>query len=176
MANWKLGTPHYLNLVDQAIWEYKEVDRKTGRQKITKFPVPTLLNPDDSSDWSERTGDEGIVIVSDGEAPMRGAHIFIGDPTPDMLPLDDAARAITKKFEPVWGQGPIEGLPNSYADSILDNLQKEVMELRAAAAVSGGTTKIEGMDTLVQSLAAMMSQNQAILEKLVSAQAPARRS
>lgn len=175
MANWKLGTPHYLNLSDQASWEYKEVDRKTGRPKVVRFPVPTLLNPEDPGDWTERDGEEGICVVSDGNNPRGRAHIFSGPPTPDMVPLDDEARAITKKLEPVWGQGPIEGLPGSYADALFNDLQGQVAKLQASASAAA-PAKVEGMTELLGALAGMMKQNQEILDRITAPAPTSRRA
>src|ERR1700690_2128608 len=101
MARWRLAGPHYLN-VEGSTWEYKEVDRTTGKQKRTLFPVPQLLDPDNPGDWNHVRGkDDGEIIVADGRGEVNAKDIiFSGEPTPDMVPLDDDAKAITAKMAP----------------------------------------------------------------------------
>ena len=164
MARWRLAAPHYLN-VEGTKWEYSEVDRVTGRPKRTQFPVPTPLDPDNPGDWNYRYGaDSGEIIVSDGIGAEPKDIVFAGDPTPDMVALDDAARAKTEAMRPKW-KHPIESLTTSYADAMLKDLSEEVAQVRAAG---GGTAQVEGMTELLTGLAGMMKQNQDILSALVA--------
>src|ERR1017187_580847 len=75
MARWRLAAPHYLN-VEGTSWEYKEVDRTSGRQKRTIFPVPLHLDPDNPGDWNIVRGkDDGEIIVADRETPENPKDI-----------------------------------------------------------------------------------------------------
>ena len=164
MARWRLTASHYIN-VPGTEWEYKEVDRKTGKQKTRKFPVPQLLNPDDPSDWNYRHNqDEGeIIVCHDGKGEPRDI-VFLGDPTPDMIPLDAEAKELTAAMAPKWNR-PFEKIEgNSYADDILDDLTKQVADVRASQ-TTGGMPK--GLEELLTAMGAMMKQNQEIMTQLV---------
>lgn len=170
MARWRLAAAHYLNLVDPAIWEYKEVDRKTGRPKTRKFEVPTLLNPEDPADWNivhERNqfgvAEAGeIVVCYAGKGGDPRDIEFVGDPTPDMVPLDDEAKEISAKFAERWSH-PIESLSGTYGEALLDDLQAEAARVRAE---QNKPAQVEGMTELLTALSQMMQQNQEILATL----------
>lgn len=161
MARWRLTAPHYLQ-VPGTEWEYKEVDRITGKPVRRTFAVPTLIDPNQPGDWTHRNGDQGEVIVCQGNGDARDIK-FVGEPTPDMMPLDDEAKAISAKFAAKW-KHPIESLPNSYSEVVLDDLQKEVAKARAA---QSSPQKIEGVEEILAAMAAMMKQNQELIKTLV---------
>ena len=161
MARWRLAAPHYL-MVEGNVWEYKEVDRTTGRQKTTKFPVPTLLDPDQPTDWNYVYGrDSGEIIVADHESDNTKDIVFRGEPTPDMVPLDDEAKAISASLAHKW-KHPIESLTGTYADAMMKDLSEEMQAAREQGA------KVEGMTELLTAMTAMMKQNQDILLALAS--------
>ena len=163
MARWRLAAPHYLNVAGNE-WEYKEVDRTTGRQKRTMFPVPTLLDPDNPGDWNYVYGkDSGEIIVADKASDNTKDIVFEGSPTPDMVPLDDEAKAITEAMRPAW-KHPIESLTTTYADAMLKDLSMQVEDVRTKS----GSTQVEGMSELLTALTAMMKQNQDILGLLAA--------
>lgn len=163
MARWKLLTAHYLQ-VPGSQWEYKEVDRTTGRPKRVTFDVPQLLDPTISSDWNyKHNQDEGeIIVCKDGKGEPRDI-VFLGDPTPDMLPLDDEARAISASFAMKW-KHPIDTLSSSYGDHLLAQFQAEVAKAQSVTA----QPQVEGMSELLTVMTAMMKQNQEILATLVA--------
>lgn len=168
MARWRLAAPHYLTVPGNE-WEYKETDRQTNKPKRVTFPVPMLLNPDDPSDWNYKHGaDQGEVIVTDGKNAQPKDIVFKGEPTPDMVPLDDEAKAISAKLEAKW-KHPIDSLPGTYGEALLDQLQKEVAEVQATAK----TAPVEGMTELLAAMTAMMKQNQELLAALVAKPAAA---
>lgn len=165
MARWKLTAPHYL-VVDGVEWEYKEIDRTTGKEVRRRFQVPRLVDPNDPGDWTQKEYGlnglvaDGVVNVSNGNNPGPGDIIFHGDPTPDMIPLDDEARAISDSFAGRWNH-PIESLSGTYADGLIDQFQIEMAKLQS-------TTKpaqIEGMSELLTAMGEMMKQNQALIDK-----------
>ena len=164
MARWRLAGPHYLN-VEGSTWEYKEVDRTTGKQKRTLFPVPQLLDPDNPGDWNHVRGkDDGEIIVADGRGEVNAKDIiFSGEPTPDMVPLDDDAKAITAKMAPKW-KHPIESLTGTYADMMMKDLGEQIQEVRA----QGAAAPVEGMTELLTAMKAMMKQNQELIASLAA--------
>lgn len=167
MARWRLAAPHYLN-VEGCVWEYKEVDRTSGRQKTTKFPVPTHLDPDQPADWNYVYGrDQGEIIVANKASDNTKDIIFAGEPTPDMVPLDDEAKAISAAMAPKW-KHPIESLSGTYADAMLKDLSEEVAAVRSKSA----SAQVEGMAELLTAMAAMMKQNQEIMAQLVQSVKP----
>jgi hypothetical protein len=120
MARWKLTADHYLN-VPGTEWEYKETDRTSGRQGRKIFNVPLYLEEDN--------------IVCYGEA-KQGEYTFIGEPTPDMEPLDDEAEKISAALRPKWIH-PIESLSgNNYSQSLIAAFEKQMASAAAGQAVS----------------------------------------
>jgi hypothetical protein len=163
MARWRLAAPHYLN-VEGTSWEYKEVDRTSGRQKRTIFPVPLHLDPDNPGDWNIVRGkDDGEIVVADRETPENPKDIiFTGLPTPDMVPLDDEAKALSTKMAPKW-KHPIESLTGTYADEMMKDLSDEMDAVRAKS----GSTQVEGMTELLTAMTGMMKQNQEMMAALL---------
>ncbi len=153
MARWKLMTAHYLNVAGEE-WEYKEQDRKTKREVRRRIAVPKHLDPLDPTAWNNRWGqgdnEEGEVIVAhaDGAHEDRD-HIFIGDPTPDMVPLDDEARALSASFAERWRYKP-ETSERSYSQSLVDQFQSEMAESRTKP------VEIPGMSDLVAAIGALV--------------------
>src|SRR5262245_37316937 len=94
MARWRLRAAHYIFTDPPSVWEQKETSRETGKQTTVRYNVPTLLEPKDPADWNYP--DE--IIVSDGNNAQRKDIVFVGEPTPDMEPVDDEARMITQGF------------------------------------------------------------------------------
>ena len=148
MARWKLISSHYLNVPDEE-WEYSETDRKTGRPKKRKFAVPRLLDINDPTCWTNRWGGQGneegeIIVCYEGSGEDRD-QIFTGDPTPEMIPVDDEAREISAKFERIWKYKPEEAMV-SHSQSLVDQFQIEMAELRTKP------TEIPGMSDLVAAI------------------------
>jgi hypothetical protein len=113
MARWKLQSPHYLR-VPGTEWEYRETDQATGKQARKVYEVPLYLNPGDKADHNY----PGEIVVTDGNgADPRDIH-FLGEPTPDMDPLDDDARRVSDKFRHKW-KNPIESLPTDFGQSMI---------------------------------------------------------
>lgn len=172
MARWRLAAAHYINTND-TVWEYSEVDRTTGRPKRTQFPVPRLLNPEDPGDWNHvysKDGfgkpDTGEIIIAQGD-PEPKDIVFEGDVTPDMVPLDEAAKKISAASAHKWKYSA-EKLNGTYADEMMKDLTEQVDEIRAK---SGGST--EGMTELLTAMAAMMKQNQEMMMLLAGKNAAA---
>ena len=171
MARWRLLQPHYLPCPGNT-WTQREVDRVTGKQVQRMYPVPRLLDPKDPVDWTvKHNRDEGEVNVCyEGKGEARDI-VFAGDPTPDMEPIDDEARAISKRFE-ASGQWkhPINDLPaqgGSYTDGMMADWHQQMANLQAAQPISAGVG-LEQFNELQVTMQAMLAQNEALLKALVA--------
>lgn len=155
MARWKLMTPHYLNTPGEE-WEYTENDRTTGRPKRVKFPVPRLLDTKDPSCWTNRWGnkdneDGEIIVCHEGKGEPTDM-VFTGDPTPDMVPVDDEARAISATFEHLWQAKP-ENMAGDYSQSLVDRFQLQMAEASAKPIeVPGLADLVTAINGLVQTV------------------------
>lgn len=161
MARWKLMAAHYLNVPGEK-WEYTENDRKTGRVIRQAFKVPRLLDPTDPTCWTNRWGTkddaEGEIIVCHEGKGQSTDQIFFGDPTPDMVPLDDEARELSASFEDKWRYKP-EVAPQSFSQSLIDKFQ-----LEQAALVAAKPAQVEGMDKLTEAITELVKSNQTMLK------------
>lgn len=164
---WRLTAPHYLN-VPGTEWHFNQVDRKTGKQVTKRFPVPELLNPNEPADWTHRyNSDEGEIIVAwEGKTDDPRDKIFVGPPTPDMVPLDEEAKKESGKYVKVWNL-PTDGtpIPDNSSELILNKLQAELQSVSEAA---NKPAQIEGLGELMAALTAVMKQNAELIAKLSS--------
>jgi hypothetical protein len=126
MARYRLNTGHYINALqwDGSLteWEYTEQSLVNNRMVRRRFKVPMLLDPRDNTCCNY----PGEIIVStkyDEKYPLD--IIFEGEPTPDMTPLDDEARAKVEELSSKWIH-PIEALPGNYTQSLLDTLERQL--------------------------------------------------
>lgn len=166
MARWLLTQPHYLNIPGTK-WRYDEVSQATGEMVSQEFAVPRLLDPNNPRDCRSP---EGCVVTTG--TPSRGDWAFIGEPTPDMDPLDDEAEAISLSLRPKW-QHPIESLPangEGFSTAILALLEKQLTEASRTAVPNTAVTGVskEEFVTLQEQVAALMARN----AELEAAQAP----
>lgn len=147
MARWRLLNAHYLKVPGNE-WEYKETDRSNGRQIRRAFDVPQFLNPYDPQDWNYKSSpDEGEIIVTNQEdSDYTKDYVFLGDPTPDMEPIDDEAKAISASFANQW-KHPIESLSGNYSQSLIDGFQAEMAKT--------ATKPAEDMKELTAAITAM---------------------
>src|ERR1700748_2905378 len=96
---WRPNSGHYLRIPElpdgtQIEWEHKETARETGRTVRKLYSVPMLLDPKGPADCNY----PGEIIVAhavEGARNERFDYIFIGNPTPEMEPLNDAAQEIS---------------------------------------------------------------------------------
>lgn len=164
MARWKLTEPHYLN-VPGTKWEMTLTDRATGRPKRQTFDVPLFLHPDSPGDWNyqgNRNDDGEIIVCHEGKGLPKDI-IFLGNPTPGMLPLDDEARAITAGFSKIWE--PTQGTDdqsqtNSYSQKLLLGL---IDQMSAAQVSATAAPMAPGFEKLMETMMAMMAQQTQIL-------------
>lgn len=141
MARWRLMQPHYIN-VPGTEWEYKEVDRTSGRQARKVFEVPLYLSPNEVSDHNY----PGEVVVAQGPSAQAKDYIFLGEPTPDMEPLDDEAKKISAACAPKW-KHPIESLSGNFGASLISNFEKQIAATLAGNAATAATpVSTKGID------------------------------
>lgn len=166
MARWKLTQPHYLAGTGTK-WEYTENSRTNGKPIRKQYDVPQYLNPEDPSDWNYvemidqrgRATEGGIVVCYEGKGEAKDI-IFTGKPTPDMIPLDDEAKAISAKLP--MGIGFAEEMPEGgYAGRILEGLGKQLADAMAAttpAQTNQDMSKfLESQERLSAQLAALLA-------------------
>jgi hypothetical protein len=127
---WRLMAPHYINVPTlpdgtRVEWEHKETHRESGRAIRKLYAVPMLLNPEDPGDCNY----PGEIVVSQ---EVEGAHfirqdlLFMGPPTRDMEPMNEAAQAISDAHKARWVH-PIETLPanggmNEHEQAFMQNM------------------------------------------------------
>lgn len=109
----------------------------------------------------------GKVIVSDGVNPGANDIIFVGDPTPNMLPLDDHAREVSASFADRW-KAPNENSNRTHSQSLLDDLERQ-MQLIERKQQQAQQAPMAGMDQLLTAITQMMQQNQQIMLQLAGA-------
>ena len=162
MARWKLAAPHYILLIPRTKYKYEETDRQTGERNEAVFDVPRLLDPDSPRDC--RTFGECVVCI--GPPTVKGDWQMDGDPTPDMVPLDEEAEKISTARKPFWGH-PIETLPlqGGFSDMLLGNLEKQLTEaMRRATENAVPNQSLKGIDPeefkkVQEQLAELMARN-----------------
>lgn len=167
MARWKLMASHYLNVPDNE-WEYQEtINGKAARKR---FPVPLLLNIQDQSHWNVK---DGIIVCHEGKG-MPEDQIFIGDPTPDMLPIDAEAKAISATFADKW-KHPIDSLETTFSQSLLTNFEQQLAKLLKAAtgdqSVSLNGVSKDDFEALKAQVVKLSQRNEELENAVMAAQA-----
>lgn len=148
MPRWKLVAPHYLNIVpgngqNPIQWEYVEEDlhaKRTGAspgrpgaggnngQRRVRYTVPLMMDPRTPGDWNY-PNDEAIIVSTEFSRAFPNDIVFAGEPTPDMVPMDEAAERISASLAHKWVH-PIEGMPNAdHSTSIITNLERMITGL-----------------------------------------------
>ncbi len=156
MARWKLTEAHYLNGhppdLDETEWEYKEIDRLSGREKRKRFKVPFYFEEGVNVCYPDQGQDGDFVIDADTI------------PTAAMTPLDAEAKRISKDHEHEWIH-PIDSLPGQgLSDAILTSLEKQIAALATkmpsppVPAAMAGVSKEEFEEVKAQ-LAKLMARN-----------------
>lgn len=158
MARWRLRTSHYLKVPD-TVYIYEEVDRTTGKLGRKIFNVPLLLDPANPADCNY----PGEIIVCHAGKGADKDYVFDGQPTPDMDPIDEEARAITTRMEPSW-RHPIDSLPGTFSASLIEGFQKDIDALRTGQ-METQAVKASEFDILKGQVAELMKQNKELAEK-----------
>jgi len=165
MARWKLTEPHYLSVPTER-WEHTTTDSRTGKPVRKMYRVPKHLDPRLEDDWTHRPEnnnmDGEIIVCWEGKGLPRDI-IFEGNPTPGMLPLDDEAEEISGQFSWTPTQGIDEDSQRqSFYARLGDTLIDQMTELKVAREMAPNP----GLDKFMETMLAMMAQNQQILAAL----------
>jgi hypothetical protein len=111
-----------------------------------------------SKGGSAPDGQGEIVVCHEGKGEKRDI-VFYGDPTPDMSPLDDEARAISASFEDKWRYKP-DTAEVSYSQSMIDSFKHEQEEIASRPQ----QVEIAGLQELVAMMGQMMVANQELVK------------
>lgn len=150
MARWRLRNAHYLNVVEyfgeKVEWEYSETSRDTGRRARKLFPVPLMMDPNNAADFNY----PGEIIVCKPGTGLPNDIQFIGEPTPEMEPLDEEAEAISASLRSKW-EHPIDSLaPNgqmSPAESaFMANMMKAFAQTNSQSVLPEGSIAMTKAD------------------------------
>ncbi len=157
MARWSLRNSHYLNVPGNE-WMHEETDRETGRRNRKMFPVPQLLDPNNPQDQNYRELGR-IIVCHEGKGEPRDI-IFLGEPTPEMEPMDQEAEEISKSLRAKW-EHPIDTLPaNGGMDEKETAFMKHMMEAFSKSAAPQNTSvPVADFEALKAQVAELMKQN-----------------
>lgn len=155
MARWRLTEAHYIYgkypHSEDTEWEYKEVDRLSGREVRKRYKVPAYFEKDTIVCW-EGKGDKTDCI-------------FEGNPTGAMEPIDDEAQEITERLRSGFGEHPIDSLrtqgwTDDYSDSLTRHFEKKLNEIAAKTPIPQAQTGVskEEFDALRAQLAQLMAE------------------
>jgi len=165
MARWRLTASHYLLTDPPTKWEQVEVDRETGQQARKEYVVPRLL---DVSNPRDHNSPDGIIVANKFDPANRRDVVFLGNPGPDMDPLDAEAEAISESLKHKWIH-PIESLPeNGLAQALM-------AELRKGQPLSATGVDPTAFAALQQQVLALIEQNAALIQKLEAKPEPVAR-
>jgi hypothetical protein len=153
---WRLMTSHYLN-VPGTEWEHNESDRTTGKAVRKLYPVGLLLDPRNPQDCN-RDGDCVVAHAIEGLRNERTDFIFLGDPTPDMEPMNDEAEEITNGLKAKWAH-PIDTLPvnGGMNDAEKAFMEKMMLAFAGAASAPNQTVPKSDYDALLARILALES-------------------
>ncbi len=178
MARWRLTQPHYLNTIPPTKWRYEETDRDTGERNVVEFDVCRLLDPNNPRDCRSQ-GD--CVVVDKPEFATRGDWTFVGEPTPDMEPLDEAAERITESFRHKWQAPMSEGAfpaQGGFGGALLAQFEKQLTEAFAKsgpiAPMSTQGVPLDQFQALQEQVAKLMAQNAELQAQKPEVEAPAK--
>lgn len=161
MARWRLNSPHYLNVKEldgePVEFRYTEQSLTTMRNRSRAFPVPLYLDPKDPTLINSEDG----IVVSDGNHPGPKDYIFLGDPTPEMMPIDDEAEAISEKHRSRW-INPVEAFNTGqdYSQSLLQTLERQIEAInRVAPGAQPVPVSNDQLAKVLERLAAIEAEN-----------------
>lgn len=176
MARWRLNSPHYLNVKEldgePVEFRYTEQSLTTMRNRSRAFPVPLYLDPKDPTLINSEDG----IVVSDGNHPGPKDYIFLGDPTPEMMPIDDEAEAISEKHRSRW-INPVEAFNTGqdYSQSLLQTLERQIEAInRVAPGAQPVSIAEDKLAAVLERLASLEAQNAELLSKQGSSESARR--
>lgn len=174
MARFQLTAPHYIN-VENNEWEYKEVDRTTGKEKRHLRQVPRYLHPEDPSDWNYITerlpngqiSDGQIIVATKADSSFPKDIVFKGPPTMDMLPLDDEAKIMIAALQKKWSH-PINDLSVGGFAEQLPMIWQQQLEAAKTQAPNISTKALEDLQRQNQDLQEKLAELTAVVDALAA--------
>lgn len=167
MARWRVTAKHYINAKqfgEDTTWVREETNRDTGRAFRRTFAVPLYIDPEDPICINRNTG--YCVVATEG-AEQPGDIIILGPPTPDMEPLDDKAKAITKSESAKW-KDPINSLPISIGDDFGNQLLAMLTSQFNTVANQPNTSLKGASNTEIDELKAILAAQQEQIGRLLA--------
>lgn len=169
MARWRVTAKHYINAKqfgEDTTWVREETNRDTGRAFRRTFAVPLYIDPEDPICINKNLG---FCVVATEGSEMPGDIIILGPPTPDMEPLDDAAKEITKAESLKW-KDPINSLPINIGEDFGNQLLAMLTVQFNTVANQPANTSLKGAgkDEIAE-LKAMLAATQEQVAKLIGA-------
>lgn len=172
MARWRVTAKHYINAKqfgEDTQWMREETNRDTGRAFRRFFTVPLLIDPEDPICINKNVG---FCVVATEGSEMPGDIIILGPPTPDMEPLDDDAKAITKAESVKW-KDPINSLPISIGDDFGNQLLAMLTsQFNTVANQSNTSLKGANPDQIAKLEAMLLAQQEQIAKLLAGNTTP----
>jgi hypothetical protein len=170
---WSLRNAHYLKVIElpdgtKVEWEHRETSRESGRTVRKLFQVPILLDPRDPADCNY----PGEVIVAnavDGTHNLRNDIIFIGEPTPEMEPMNEEAQAISDSLRSKW-EHPIDTLPTNggmssaeqaFMQSMMTSFAKEIGASLPKSNIAVPDGEVDELKARLAKLEALLAAQQA---------------
>lgn len=169
MARWKVTAKHYLHAEQYGQpteWERQETNTDTGRMFRKAYKVPLFVDPDDPFCVNKF---EGFCVVARKGTERPGDIVFFGPPTPDMEPMDDAARAETEAEQHKW-INPIDSLApeigQEFGKQLLQLLESRLDQAQAPISAKGASS------AELDSLKAIVAKQQEMIDQLLKGTPP----
>jgi hypothetical protein len=120
------------------------------------YKVPVLLDTNNPQDFNDA---DGIIVCFEGKGE-RNDITFVGNPTPDMEPLDDEAEEITAAAREKWDH-PIDSLPanggmNDKEMAFMERMMKAFGGGQAVANTAVPNAEVEALKAQVAKLTEMV--------------------
>ncbi len=139
-----------------------------------------FLHPEDQSSWNYITerlpngqiADGQIIVSTKIDSAFPKDIIFTGQPTMDMIPLDDEAKVMITALEKKW-KHPINDFVGSFADQ-LPTIWAQQLEVAKAKteAPSVSTRELEDLRNKNDALSDQLAELKAIVEAIAHAPQP----
>lgn len=167
MARWRVTAKHYINAKqfgEDTTWVREETNRDTGRAFRRTFAVPLYIDPEDPICINKNLG---FCVVATEGSEMPGDIVILGPPTPDMEPLDDAAKEITKVESVKW-KDPINSLPINIGEDFGNQLLAMLTAQFNTVANQPNTSLKGASNNEIEQLKAMLVAQQEQIAKLIA--------
>lgn len=169
MARWKCLVGHYLYGHmpgdEKNEWMREETNRDTGRVARKFMKVPVYIDPKDPS-CCNRDGD--CIVCHEGRG-LPSDIVFEGNPTPDMQPIDDEAKALSDKFAGDYTK--MENVEGGKANDVLSRLESVLADTMKSA-VSTKNVPNDVLEAMNKRLEELAKQNAELIARLNAQEKP----